>query len=329
MPPVILQPQTHIVTESEAGMRLDRWLRQRLGQVPQSLIEMWTRKGRVRVEGQRAKPSTRLVAGQTVQLPPLASEESFTKPRKLQSKMSNQDRETLTKAVLYQDSDLIVINKPYGLAVQGGTGTVKHLDDWLDVLQGDQSERPRLVHRLDKDTSGVLLLARHRQAAQWLTQAFKEQSIKKTYWAIVVGVPAAAKGMIDASIAKRAGRAGEKMAIGGEGAKTAQTRYRVLQVHEAQEEGAERLAWLELSPLTGRTHQLRVHCAHLGTPILGDGKYGGASSHPEIFGKRSLLHLHAREITVPYPNGERKKFVAPLPHHIHNTLKYLHFFEKN
>lgn len=306
---------TRTIQEADSDLRFDRWLRQHVGPVPQSVIEKWARKGLLQLDGKRIKPSARVQAGQEASfpVPPPALQ---TQKEIIRPEISRADRALIKQAVLYQDDQLIVLNKPTGLATQGGTKTLRHVDALLDVLTTPGGERPRLVHRLDKDTSGVLLLAATRKAARWLMQGFKEKRFEKTYQAIVVGIPPEIEGLIDAPISKQPGRMGEKMQVGADDAKSAQTRYRVLKIFKKHN-----LCLIELQPLTGRTHQLRVHCAHLGTPILGDGKYGGKAAHP--FEQRCSLHLHACKMIVPYDTGELKTFEAPLPEHILNTLKRL------
>lgn len=320
-----MEQQQQTITESETGMRLDRWIRVHYGAVPQSMIEKWARTGGLRLDGKKAKAATRIVTGQEVQLP-LFVEQKFTKPPVLTPKIAAKDQELLHRAVIAQDEHVIVFNKPPGLAVQGGSKTTRHLDAMLESFREEGGERPRLVHRLDKDTSGVLLVARQRQAAQWLTQAFKEQAIKKTYWAIVVGVPEQPQGIIDIPIIKKNARKGE-------GAQAAQTSYRVLQTkNQAKNQD---FAWIELTPHTGRTHQLRIHCAHLGTPVLGDDKYGSAQAHsitqqyfPHDLKHALKLHLHAQKIIVPYPDGQPRTFVADLPMHMRQVFEKWGFFEK-
>ena len=217
------------------------------------------------------------------------------------------------------DADVIVLNKPAGLAVQGGTNLDKHLDAMLDVLTFDAAERPRLVHRLDKDTSGVLLLGRSAMAAAKLAAAFRSRSAHKCYWALVVGVPKHRQGRIDAPLAKLAGRMGDKVSVDEEDGRRAVTYYRVV-------EGVlKKAAWLELEPRTGRTHQLRVHCSLLGTPIQGDGKYGGQQAYLTGQGVSRKLHLHARAIEVPHPKKGIVSVVAPLPPHMVASFAFFGF----
>jgi len=222
----------------------------------------------------------------------------------------------LQAAVLYKDADVLAINKPAGLAVQGGTGLDRHLDAMLDALRFEAAERPRLVHRLDRDTSGVLLLGRNARAAAELAEAFRRKDCRKVYWAVVAGVPKPASGRIDLALSKLPGRAGERMAPDEEG-KAAVTEYRVL------DHAGKQAAWLELRPLTGRTHQLRAHCAALGTPILGDRKYGGQAATLPGGEIARRLHLHARSIALTRSNGQTLRITAPPPPHLTATLDFL------
>ena len=221
--------------------------------------------------------------------------------------------------MLYRDSDVIVLDKPAGLAVQGGTKTVRHLDAMLEALRFGRAERPRLVHRLDKDTSGVLLLARSANAAARLSAAFRKGAVQKLYWALVLGVPRPARGLIELPLAKRARRSGERVVV-DDGGKAAATAYTVIDA------AGRRMAWLALRPQSGRTHQLRVHCAALGTPILGDRKYGGASAVLPGTAAAPGLNLHARAIEFPRPDGKGDlRVVAPLPEHMRETWRRLGF----
>ena len=224
-------------------------------------------------------------------------------------------------AVLHRDEAVIVIDKPAGLAVQGGTGTERHLDLLLDALRFDAAERPRLVHRLDKDTSGVLVLARSAAAAAALAAAFRGKTVRKVYWALTVGVPKPRQGRIDLALAKLMGSGGERVVADDEDGKRAITFYRTVAHAGAK------IAWLALEPLTGRTHQLRAHAASIGTPILGDGKYGAALAHPAGVPNARRLHLHARAIEFPHPGGKRLAVTAPLPPHLRDTWAFFGFAE--
>jgi 23S rRNA pseudouridine955/2504/2580 synthase len=310
--------QTIAVTPEEADLRLDRWFKRRFPELGHGRLEKLLRTGQIRVEGRRARSNTRLESGQRVRVPPLGEVE--TAPGRVPARPVVAEREAraLQAAVLYKDDDVLAINKPAGLAVQGGTGLDRHLDAMLDALQFEAAERPRLVHRLDRDTSGVLLLARHVRAAAELAEAFRRKDCRKLYWAVVAGVPKQASGRIDLALAKLPGRAGERMAPDEEG-KVAVTEYRVL------DHAGKRAAWLELRPLTGRTHQLRAHCAALDTPILGDRKYGGAAATLPGGEIARRLHLHARSIELRRASGRILRVTAPPPPHLTATLGFLGF----
>ncbi|MGH6959693.1 MAG: RluA family pseudouridine synthase, partial [Dongiaceae bacterium] len=252
--------QTIAVAVDEGEIRLDRWFKRHFPDVAHSRLEKLLRTGQVRVDGRRAQSNTRVAAGQLIRVPPLGKAPAPRADAKPPAAASPAEAQALIEAVLYRDDDLLAINKPAGLAVQGGSGLDRHLDAMLDALRFDAPERPRLVHRLDRDTSGVLLLARHARAAAELADAFRRKETRKTYWAIVAGVPKPLAGTVNLALAKLPGRAGERMAADEEG-KRAITRYRAVDC------AGKEVAWLELQPLTGRTHQLRAHCAALGTPI--------------------------------------------------------------
>lgn len=320
------------VTPEEAELRLDRWFRQHYPGLGHGRLEKLLRTGQVRVDGKRAKSGTRLAAGQVVRVPPLTPPDPGGAEKRAAPTVDPRDLEALRASVLFRDQAVIAIDKPAGLAVQGGSGQHRHLDAMLDGLRFASAERPRLVHRLDKDTSGVLLLARTAVAARKLTAAFKGKSARKVYWALVAGAPPETRGLIDLPLSK-AGRVGaEKMTAAAEGAadgKSAQTLYQVVQTRKIAD-GA--VSWLVLVPLTGRTHQLRSHCALLGAPILCDGKYGGRAAFPPgltFDGARGIprrLMLLAREIAVPHPEHETTLRVeAPLPAHMEAAFAELGF----
>jgi 23S rRNA pseudouridine955/2504/2580 synthase len=308
------------IADEDADQRLDRWFKKRFPELGHGRLEKLLRTGQIRLDGKRAKSGDRLEAGQVLRVPPIAASEAGATVRMPQPRpVSERDSKTLQAAVLYKDQDVLVIDKPAGLAVQGGTGLDKNLDAMLDALQFDAAERPRLVHRLDKDTSGVLVLARSGKAAQALAEAFRHKSARKLYWAVVVGVPKLDRGVIDAPLAKQAGGHGERVGIDEDEGKRAVTRYAVV------EHAAQRAAWLALLPETGRTHQLRAHCVVLGTPILGDGKYGGAGAYLAREALPRKLHLHARSIRIPHPRSGWIEATAPLPPHMEATWKFFGF----
>jgi 23S rRNA pseudouridine955/2504/2580 synthase len=313
--------QTVSVADDEAEVRLDRWFRRHFPQVAHGMLERLLRTGQVRVDGKRAKANQRLEAGQRVRVPPLG-ETPAPPPRQPGPSALGEGRiKAIRDAVLYRDADVIVLNKPPGLAVQGGTGVDEHLDAMLDALAFEAAERPRLVHRLDKDTSGALLLGRTAAATARLAAAFRSRRARKCYWALVVGVPRYAQGRIDAPLAKMAGRQGDKVTVDDDEGRRAVTYYRVV------DSVLKKAAWLELEPRTGRTHQLRAHCALLGTPVQGDGKYGGHAAYLSGQGISRKLHLHARAIEVPHPRQGVVRVVAPLPAHMAASFAFFGFAE--
>ena len=305
------------VTEDDGGQRIDRWLRRLFPHVNQGRIEKMCRKGELRLDGGRVKANTRVEAGQVVRVPPLA--ESDMKPAEARPvKISDADAKMIRDCVVYKDDDVLVINKPAGLAVQGGSGTTKHVDGLSEALRFDAEDKPRLVHRLDKDTSGLLVLARNRKAAQGLTAAFRHKNTRKIYWALVAGVPTPYLGEIKTGLVKAPGHGksgeGEKM-IPVDPRDVDATLYRV----------ASRASWVAMEPVTGRTHQLRAHMAGMGHPIIGDGKYGGSGQEnlgdgwgAQIGGMISKkLHLHARRLQFEHPvTGKVVTVTAALPDHM-------------
>jgi len=305
------------IKDDEADLRLDRWFRRHFPALQHGRLEKLLRTGQIRVDGKRAKANVRLVPGQTIRIPPGieqgASERSERPP------VRESDARFVQSLVIHRDDDVIAINKPPGLAVQGGTGTTRHLDGMLDALRFGSEERPRLVHRLDRDTSGVMLLARNARAAAQLSAEFRGKSARKIYWALVAGVPKPAQGKIDLSLAKEGGPAGERVAADDDG-------KRAITLYSIMDRIGDKAAWLALLPLTGRTHQLRVHCAEaLGTPIVGDHKYGGdrADLPGQEIGRQ--MHLHARKLVLPHPAGGTLAVTAPLPEHMRATWQFFGF----
>ncbi|OAN53839.1 RNA pseudouridine synthase [Paramagnetospirillum marisnigri] len=314
--------QNLTVLAEEAELRLDRWFRRHFPAIGHGLLEKWLRAGNVRVDGKRAKSNQRLESGQIIRVPPLPTSpppDAAPKPVVVDEKTARM----LHDAVLYKDDDVIALNKPPGLAVQGGTGMDDHhLDAMLDVLRFGSAERPKLVHRLDKDTSGVLLLGRTAAATAKLAAAFKSRAARKCYWSLVVGLPSHRQGRIDAPLSKLGGKGAEKVAVDEEDGKHAVTYFRVV------DNALKRASWLEMEPRTGRTHQLRAHCVLLGTPILGDGKYGGKTALIEGTGVSRKLHLHARAVRLPHPRtGKLLEVIAPLPGHIKASFDFFGFSE--
>ncbi|PZF76241.1 RluA family pseudouridine synthase [Aestuariivirga litoralis] len=312
----------HVVTAEESGMRLDRWFKLHFPQVTFAYLNKLTRTGQVRVAGARAKTNTRLEAEQEIRVPPLAFD---TRPADVPKgdvkPLTPQERRLFDSMVLYEDKDIFVLNKPSGFAVQGGTKTHHHLDGLLMGLGAELGERPLLVHRLDRDTSGVIVIARRRSIAAALGKLFATRAVKKTYWAVVKGVPEPPQGRIEVALIKAKGPEGDRMRASREGEEEdeqpAVTFYNVL------DRSAPVAAWVSLKPVTGRQHQLRAHMAHIGTPILGDEKYGGLEGLPEGIDRK--LHLHARRIIFPHPREGTIDITAPLPEHMLRSFERLDF----
>jgi 23S rRNA pseudouridine955/2504/2580 synthase len=311
------QVRTFTVTEDDDGIRLDRWFRRNLPEASFGTVARWARTGQLRLDGKRAAPGDRIEAGQTIRVPPL-EEAAPSRPQPKRDPLSDDEVEFVRSLVIQEDPAAIVVNKPPGLATQGGTRTNLHLDRLLGGLVGEDAARPKLVHRLDKDTSGVLLVARTARAAAFFSKAFSGRTARKVYWALVVGVPSVADGLIELPIAKQPGTGGEKMHVDEEEGQPARTRYRVI------ERAGNRAAWVELQPYTGRTHQLRVHMAAIGHPIVGDGKYAGQEAF--LTGSISRkLHLHARRLRIDHPDGGRLDVTAELPEHFRDSMAALGF----
>jgi 23S rRNA pseudouridine955/2504/2580 synthase len=304
------------IADDDDGVRLDRWFKRHLAQVGFATVSRWARTGQIRVDGKRAKVDTHLVAGQTLRVPPGGDPKTDQPARR---PLTEEELELADSMVLTQDRAAIVLNKPPGLATQGGKGMTQHVDQLLDAY-ATEGPRPRLVHRLDKDTSGVLLIARTPGSAAYFSKRFSGRSARKIYWALVVGVPSIEDGMIELPISKQPGTGGEKMHVDVEGGQSARTRYRVL------DRAGNSACWVELHPLTGRTHQLRVHMAAIGHPIVGDGKYGGQDAF--LTGSISRkMHLHARRLIIDHPDGAPLDVTAPLPEHFAMGMEQLGFDE--
>ena len=326
------------VAAEEADQRLDRWFRRRFPHVPQGRIGKLCRKGEIRVDGGRVRPATRLESGQRVRIPPLPdlpddADSRAARPPPAPARLSDTDARLIRACVIHRDDHIIVLNKPPGLPAQGGSGHTRHVDGLAGALLFGLSEKPRLVHRLDKDTSGVLVLARTRAVAGALTRAFRTRETRKIYWAAIAGTPALRAGTINFGLIKAPGHGpkgqGERMLCldprdveHTEGARHATTDYAVVSALGG------RVSWVALSPVTGRTHQLRAHMAGIGHPIIGDGKYGGSGQEnrgdgwgAQLGGEISRnLHLHARSLTLHHPvTGAGLHLTAPLPEHMQRT----------
>lgn len=309
-----------LVAADDDGLRLDRWLRKHYPGAGFAELQKLLRTGQIRVDGHRVKAGFRLQQSMAVRVPPRLREEDAVQPRASAPprpmRVDAAEAEALRRRVLFRNRDVLAIDKPAGLAVQGGTGTRQHLDGMLDALRFDADERPRLVHRLDRDTSGVLLLARNREAARHLTAAFRARETRKLYLAVTAGVPRPRQGKIDLSLGK-GGAGRERMVADSDDARSAITLYSVL------DKAGTQAALVALMPLTGRTHQLRAHLQAIGTPILGDGKYGGRAAFLQGLGLGRGLHLHARSLTIIDPTGARLRLTAPLPNAMKESLKAL------
>ena len=319
--------ETRTIDEDDDGIRLDRWFKRHYPLVTHVLLEKLLRKGEVRLDGKRAKAADRVAAGQAMRLPPQVVHAKDLRPEKAETKhpLTSKDMGSLADRILYMDKQVIVIDKPPGLATQGGSGLSKHVDGMLESLQYEKPTRPKLVHRLDRDTSGVLLIARTALAASGLSASLALRDTSKVYWALTRGVPKQKHGVVKGALAKEGGHGphgrDERMAMteeGEEGAKFSLTEYAVMATAGTE------FAWVAARPITGRTHQIRVHLASLGTPIVGDFKYGGAESRGrgDIADK---LHLHARSIDIGRPDGGRLQATAPLPPHMVKSWKLLGF----
>jgi 23S rRNA pseudouridine955/2504/2580 synthase len=306
-----------MVGEDEADTRLDRFLRRHTPGLTQGMIQKLLRTGKIRVDGKRAEASTHLPAGALIKMPAITPPDKMPKQRHVMVMDPHMVRD-LEAMILYRDDAVIVLNKPAGLATQGGKGIAVHLDGMLDALRFSAAERPKLVHRLDRDTSGVLLLARGVKQASALSAAFRGRDVEKTYWALLWGVPPVLEGRIDLALTRIEGDGSSRAAPAERGdaeASRAITAYKILDY------AGKKFAWAEMNPLTGRMHQLRVHALALGTPILGDAAYGAAFAE----GFAPQLHLHARKLKIPHPDGGTLTIEAPLPKHMKDSFSHLGF----
>ena len=347
--------ETRRVDRDEEGMRLDRWFKAHFPDLSFGHLQKLLRSGQVRVDGGRVKTNTRLASGQSVRIPPLEekpqlsaadhieAEEAiargeapprparttgegdrrsdFAAPAVKRASADDKDAAALKAMTLFEDRDVLVLNKPYGLAVQGGSGTYRHIDGMLEALRGDDGQKPRLVHRIDKDTSGILLVAKSRLAASTLAKTFRSRSARKVYWALVPGVPRPAQGRISTYLAKD--EAAERMRVARHGEDEAS---HAISYYAVVDHAGQKLAWLSLKPVTGRTHQLRAHAAHIGHPIVGDPKYFNIENWPLPGGLQNRLHLLARRLVIPHPRADKLIDVsAPLPPHMQQSWNVLGF----
>mgnify|MGYP000465739108 CR=1 FL=1 len=308
-----------VVARAEDGMRLDRWFATHFPQVTFGHLQKLLRSGQVRVDSGRVKTSTRLEAGQVIRVPPVGEA-----PEKPASAVSGKDAAFLRDLILYEDDDLYVFNKPHGLASQGGSGQKRHMDGLLKSLPNKAGEAPRLVHRLDRDTSGCLVVAKTKAAASHFGAVFRSRAARKIYWAITAGVPHPRQGDISCFLVKQKveGSEDEQMVVvpnGTPGAVHSQSYYSTTDV------AGRRFAWVTLKPVTGRTHQLRVHMAELGTPIVADPRYFNIENWQPAEGLGQGLHLHARRIVLPLRNGKKLDVSAPLPPHMAQSFDALGF----
>lgn len=348
--------ETRRVDADEEGMRLDRWFKSHFPDLSFGHLQKLLRSGQVRVEGGRVKTNTRLSAGQVIRIPPLEEKpqlsaadhleaeeakargeapprpaarsarsdeegEELAAPAVRRASSDDKDARALKDMTLYEDRDVLVLNKPFGLAVQGGSGTYRHVDGMLEALRGADGQKPRLVHRIDKDTSGILLVAKSRLSASTLAKTFRSRSARKVYWALVPGVPRPAQGRISTYLAKD--EAAEKMRVARHGDDEAS---HAISYYAVVDNAAQKLAWLSMKPVTGRTHQLRAHAAHIGHPIVGDPKYFDIENWPLPGGLQNRLHLLARRLVIPHPRGDKLIDVsAPLPPHMQQSWNVLGF----
>ncbi|MFT0861062.1 RluA family pseudouridine synthase [Ancylobacter sp. G4_0304] len=344
--------ETRNVERDEEGMRLDRWFKTHFPDLSFGHLQKLLRSGQVRVDGGRVKTNTRLAAGQAIRIPPLEekpqpsaadfleaqeavargeapprlprapSGEPLAAPVVKRASSDDKDAAALRDMTLYEDRDVLVLNKPFGLAVQGGSGTYRHVDGMLEALRGADGQKPRLVHRIDKDTSGILLVAKSRLAASTLAKTFRSRSARKVYWALVPGVPKPRQGRISTYLAKD--EAAERMRVARHGEDEAS---HAISYYAVVDHAGQKLSWLSLKPVTGRTHQLRAHAAHIGHPIVGDPKYFDIENWPLPGGLQNRLHLLARRLVIPHPRGDDRLIdvSAPLPPHMQQSWNVLGF----
>ena len=306
------------VTEAEKEIRLDRWFKRHFPDVPHGLLEKLLRKKEIRVNNTKATTNTRLLPGDIIRIPPIKTQPKTSSLKTL----SKADISLMQEMLLYKDKDILVLNKPAGLAVQGGSKTSHHIDGMLEALKFDYNEKPHLIHRLDKETSGILVVARTAQSAKYFSQLFKTKDIHKTYWALVNGLPRPEKGKIEAPlIQKRTGKYSDTRVVDPEG-------LPAVSLYAVQDHLADKVSWLQMSPVTGRTHQLRIHAANImKTPILGDNRYGKKNGLEKELPNK--MFLHARAISIPLTDKKNLLIEAPLPKHFQQAFQLFGFSEKN
>jgi 23S rRNA pseudouridine955/2504/2580 synthase len=323
--------ETRTVEPDEAGMRLDRWFREHFPELSFGHLQKLIRSGQVRVDGGRVKTSTRLDPGQAIRVPPLARTAEGKREKTSAGTAAfprgnapgGKDADFLRSMLLHEDDQVFVFNKPAGLAVQGGSGLTRHVDAMLEAFRDRKGQKPRLVHRLDRDTSGVLVVARTRLAASKLAAAFRARTTRKIYWALVKGVPKPKQGRVSTWLARGEGEESERMRVARHGEDDAS---HAVSLYSVVDQAGQKLAWLSMRPVTGRTHQLRAHAAHIGYPIIGDPKYFSADQNWEFpGGMQNKLHLHARRIVMPHPAGGTLDVSAPLPPHMQQSWNLLGF----
>lgn len=297
------------VKAEDDGMRLNRWFMKYYPNLTLGRLQKLLRTKQIKVDGKRAETSLKLAAGSEVRVPPMDEQPETGANR---SEISRRDAEFILSLVIYKDDNIIVLNKPSGLAVQGGTNTSRHVDGMLEALRFELNEKPKLVHRIDKDTSGVLVLARNRTWADRLTKAFREHTLPKTYLALVNSCPKNPAGEIKAPLEK----CGEKSLVSPDG-KPAATVYKTL------DEVGSKFALVEASPLTGRTHQIRAHMEYIGCPIVGDDKYFGGEKRQKYASIPDKLYLHAYKIDLSALYNKKTVIKAALSEHFKKALAAL------
>ena len=314
------EKQSMRVSDDESGGRLDRLLIKHFPQLKFVQVQKLIRTGQIRLDGKRAKPNQRINAGEEIRLPPFLTVARYPEKDRNESDVPNALIKKFQSHILFEDDQIIVLNKWAGLAVQGGSKTKYHVDSIAGAIY---PQKPKLTHRIDKDTTGILVLAKTAKSAAHIARAFSDQEVEKVYWAVVCGSPKTKTGTIDLPMVKKMRKDSERVEIDHDHGEQAITKYRVI-------DGFGRdYALLELCPLTGRTHQLRVHCAAIGVPILGDKKYGDRTNVHSKLPKSFGLHLHARKISFSHLDGQKLGFTAPVSDQFENTLAMLNLSVEN